>query len=78
MKNIKQIEAEINRQLDKLDKLATQKLDTHKREIQKLSILAYINGMGFVLDKKERLSISDKTRERLLRATKEFRNGQDS
>lgn len=73
MKTIKQIEKEINRLLGKVYK---HKYDNPiKRQVTLRQALTYINGMGFVLDKKERLSISDKTRERLLKATKEFRNG---
>jgi len=78
MKTIKQIEKEINRQLDKLDKCRNSVVDYEnsiRLEVKIRSILTYINGMGFVLDKKERLAISDATRERLLKATKEYRNG---
>ena len=75
MKTIKQIEKEINRQLNIFDKCHNDGLI--KQETKQRSVLTYINGMGFVLEKRERLSISDKTRERLLKATKEFRNGEN-
>jgi hypothetical protein len=74
MKSIPQIEKEINRQLDIFYKIRNNTL--FKIEIRQSSVLAYINGMGFVLGQKERMQISEKTRERLLKATKEFRNGQ--
>jgi hypothetical protein len=71
MKTIKQIEKEINRRLDEYK--------FHKGDsIGQRDILVYINGMTSVLNKKERLAISEKTREWLLKATKEFRNGQDN
>lgn len=44
MKTIKQIEAEINRQLSKLDKvIKCRNMRTHKQELDKLVILTYLN-----------------------------------
>jgi len=74
MKTIPQIEAEINKYLDRIEKLITEGGLTEQAEIY--ATLAYIKGIEFVLDKKERLSVSDKTRERLIKAIKEYRNEQ--
>jgi len=70
MKTIPQIESEINKYLDRYDQ--------HRGDsIGQRDCLVYINGMTSVLNKKERLAISDATRERLLKAIKEFRNGEN-
>jgi hypothetical protein len=72
MKTLKQIENEINKQLNKLDRAES----PIKYAAERRFVLTYIGGIEFVLDKKERLSISDKTRERLIKAIKEYRNGE--
>jgi hypothetical protein len=74
MKSIPQIEKHINELLDKYEKCRDK--DPIMLRVKRLEILAYIGGIQFVLNKKDRLSISDKTRERLLKAIKEYRDGQ--
>jgi hypothetical protein len=71
MKTTKQIEKEINKQLDRFDK-PSKKLNILEALADQAVVLAYI--IGFVLSQKERMAVPQKTRERLLKATKDFRN----
>ncbi len=75
MKTIPQIEQRINHLLDRFDKCRDKEI--RERQIEQLGLLSHIGRIQFVLDKHERLSISDKTRERLIKAIKEYRNGQN-
>lgn len=80
MKTVMQIEKEINKRLSQIEKYKVRGYVKNNivGTINKMDIYAalyYIHGMGFVLGQKERMLISEKTRERLLKATKEFRNG---